>query len=123
MKRQWKTVMVTIFAAVMAPFWQTVWALNLDIDKVIPQNGLGDTIDEARARDEILRFRETGAVVCALAALTCVFLLAMSIVKLGASGGNDMQRRRAIVGIATTSTAIALLGGLGVYLGFLWEFL
>ena len=107
----------------MTRFQQTAWALNFDIEKIIPQSGLGDTLDEARARDEILRFREIGVVVCALAALTCVFLLAMSIVKLGASGDNDMQRRRAIVGIATTSTAIALLGGLGVYLGFLWEFL
>lgn len=101
---------------------------GLDIaGKLIPQVGLGSDLSSAEVQSQltesITRFRSLASVVIGLAAMTCVFFLAMSIVKLGRSGDNDNERRRAIGGIAATSIALALLGGIGVYLGVLWGLL
>jgi len=93
------------------------------IDKLLPDHSLNNTISASEAADTISRFRDLGVVITGLGALTCVFFLALSITKLGAAGDNDQARRRAIAGLATSSVAVAILGGLSVYLGFFWKFL
>ena len=93
------------------------------IDKLLPNHSLNNTISASEAADTISRFRDLGVVITGLGALTCVFFLALSITKLGAAGDNDQARRRAIAGLATSSVAVAILGGLSVYLGFFWKFL
>ena len=93
------------------------------IDKLLPDDSLNNTISASDATDAISRFRDLGVVITGLGALTCVFFLALSITKLGAAGDNDQARRRAIAGLATSSVAVAILGGLSVYLGFFWKFL
>ena len=93
------------------------------IDKLLPDHSLNNTIGASEAADTISRFRDLGVVITGLGALTCVFFLALSITKLGAAGDNDQARRRAIAGLATSSVAVAILGGLSVYLGFFWKFL
>jgi len=93
------------------------------IDKLLPDHSLSNTINASDAAETISRFRDLGVVITGLGALTCVFLLALSITKLGAAGDNDQARRRAIAGLATSSVAVAILGGLSVYLGFFWKFL
>ena len=93
------------------------------IDKLLPDHSLNNTISASEAADTISRFRDLGVVITGLGAITCVFFLALSITKLGAAGDNDQARRRAIAGLATSSVAVAILGGLSVYLGFFWKFL
>ena len=93
------------------------------IDKLLPDHSLNNPISASEAADTISRFRDLGVVITGLGALTCVFFLALSITKLGAAGDNDQARRRAIAGLATSSVAVAILGGLSVYLGFFWKFL
>ena len=93
------------------------------IDKLLPDHSLNNTISASEAADTISRFRDLGVVITGLGALTFVFFLALSITKLGAAGDNDQARRRAIAGLATSSVAVAILGGLSVYLGFFWKFL
>lgn len=93
------------------------------IDKLLPDHSLNNTVSASDATDAISRFRDLGVVITGLGALTCVFFLALSITKLGAAGDNDQARRRAIAGLATSSVAVAILGGLSVYLGFFWKFL
>jgi len=107
---------------------QSVYASGLTFDdtligKLLPEHSLNDSISTADAADAVSRFRGVGAVITGLAAVTCVFFLALSIAKLGAAGDNEMRRRRALGGLLSSSVAIILLGGLSVYLGFLWKFL
>ena len=101
---------------------------ELDIvDKLIPQIGLGDSLASPETQEHltesVTRFRSLASILVGLSAMTCVFFLALSIVKLGRSGDNDNERRRATGGIAAASIALALLGGITVYLGLLWGLL
>ena len=55
-----------------------------------------------------------------IATLLMLVFTILQIVKLGASGDNEMNRKRAIMGILTTGIATALLGGITVFVGFFW---
>lgn len=126
-KRTRKTrvgVFAAVLAAVLTQRANADFKLGEDlIDRLLPDHSLTSTISAADAADSIERFRELGVVITGLGALTCVFFLALSITKLGAAGDNEMARRRAIAGLATSSIAVVILGGLSAYLGFFWKFL
>ena len=54
---------------------------------------------------------------------TIIMLICMIIqfVKLGAAGDNEVNRKKATMGIMTTGIATALLGGVTVVVGFFWN--
>lgn len=65
------------------------------------------------------KYRQVLAAGMGILAVTMFVLMMVQFAKLGAAGDNPMLRRKAIVGIATTGIATALLGGLSVYIGIL----
>ena len=85
--------------------------------------GTTETGDAPTLSYVLPRYRQTLSAALAVLAITMGILMTVMITKLGAAGDNPMLRRRAIAGIATTGVATALLGGLSIYIGLLWNVL
>lgn len=52
--------------------------------------------------------------------ITCFGAMILQITKLAASGDNEQQRRKAIMGILTTGIGVALLGSATIVIGFFY---
>ncbi len=94
---------------------------------LIPKFGLNSTISgngpKEMVKAEVQRLQTSAIAFVSLAFMTCVFFLAYNITRLGTTGGNEMERKRAINRILYSGIAIALLGSLDFVLAFFWGYL
>lgn len=66
------------------------------------------------------KYKELAVGVMGVLTVTMLIFMLIQFAKLGASGDNDMARKKAIMGILTTGIATALLGGSTIVVGFFW---
>ena len=71
----------------------------------------------------IQRYKTIATAILGILAITMLIFMLIQITKLGASGDNEMARKKAIGGILTTGIATALLGGSAIVVGFFWNIL
>lgn len=67
------------------------------------------------------KYKMIALFVVGLCTITAFLFFILSVVKLAHAGANEQERRRAIMGIFTTLTAIMLLGGSGFLIAFFWN--
>jgi len=60
---------------------------------------------------------------CAVLTVTMIGFFALNITKLGASGDNEMARKKAIQGIMFSAIATVLFGGMSIFIGLFWNVL
>lgn len=60
---------------------------------------------------------------CGVLTVTMIGFFALNITKLGASGDNDMARKKAINGLLFSAIAAVLFGGMSVFIGLFWNVL
>lgn len=90
-------------------------AVNATAGGVAAADNTADSIATVMTKGKTIGTGFTG-----IATLLMLVFTILQIVKLGASGDNEMNRKRAIMGILTTGVATALLGGITVFVGFFW---
>lgn len=71
----------------------------------------------------ITQYRAIATAIMGVLTITMLIFMLIQITKLGASGDNEMARKKAIGGILTTGIATALLGGVTIVIGFFWNIL
>lgn len=69
----------------------------------------------------ITKYKTIATAIMGILTITMLIFMLIQFTKLGAAGDNEMQRKRAIMGILTTGIATALLGGATVVVGFFWN--
>jgi len=68
----------------------------------------------------ITKYKSIATAVMGILTITMLIFMLIQFTKLGASGDNEMGRKKAIMGILTTGIATALLGGATIVVGFFW---
>ena len=90
-------------------------------------NTNGHTIQNGNNGDRfatvISQYRTIATAIMGVLTITMIIFMLIQITKLGASGDNEMARKKAIMGILTTGIATALLGGVTIVIGFFWNVL
>ena len=71
----------------------------------------------------ITQYRTIAVAITGILTITMLIFMLIQFTKLGASGDNEMARKKAIMGILTTGIATALLGGATIIVGFFWNVL
>lgn len=71
----------------------------------------------------ITQYRTIAVAITGILTITMLIFMLIRFTKLGASGDNEMARKKAIMGILTTGIATALLGGATIIVGFFWNVL
>ena len=71
----------------------------------------------------ISQYRAIAVAITGILTITMLIFMLIQFTKLGASGDNEMARKKAIMGILTTGIATALLGGATIVVGFFWNVL
>lgn len=69
------------------------------------------------------QYRTIAVAITGILTITMLIFMLIQFTKLGASGDNEMARKKAIMGILTTGIATALLGGATIVIGFFWNVL
>lgn len=69
------------------------------------------------------QYRRIAVAITGILTITMLIFMLIQFTKLGASGDNEMARKKAIMGILTTGIATALLGGATIIIGFFWNVL
>ncbi len=117
----WRTVCVTVFSLCL--FTQQCYA-GTAVQNLIPDIGFHSDLSESNAVSKaVFRWKTAAIVFVSLAFMTCVFFLALNITKLGTTGANERERKRAISRILYSGIALAILGSLDLFLGFFFGFL
>lgn len=93
-------------------------------DGQVVNNGGGFNTDEDSGQSIttiITKYKTIATAIMGILTITMLIFMLIQFTKLGAAGDNEMQRKRAIMGILTTGIATALLGGATVVVGFFWN--
>jgi len=69
------------------------------------------------------QYRTIAVAITGILTITMLIFMFIQFTKLGASGDNEMARKKAIMGILTTGIATALFGGATIVIGFFWNVL
>lgn len=113
--------MLFICSAFFAP---TAMAFDFSSITVSESTGIsmGSSIDATTNYDSITgQIKEVLQWTTGILALVMFFFLIWQFMKLGASGDNEMGRKKAIQGILTSGIALALFGGSNIVIGFFWN--
>lgn len=105
--------------------------MSIDVKKLIPRSALGsgDEIvggilseppNVGDATTAINSMKSIGSVFLGVSIVTCILFLAIYITKLGAAGDDENARKKATSGILVSGIALAILGGLSIFLAFFW---
>lgn len=84
---------------------------------------VGDGDAEGGFKTVMTQYRKIAVAITGILTITMLIFMLIQFTKLGASGDNEMARKKAIMGILTTGIATALLGGATIIVGFFWNVL
>ena len=87
-------------------------------DGVLTATSAAKTVDFKSA---IEKYRNIALVITSVLTITMLIFMLLQFTKLGAAGDNEMQRKKAIMGILTTGIATGLLGSATIVVGFFWN--
>ena len=89
--------------------------------------GPGHSLDDPVTSDDFLgtitNLKSLAIVIVGICAICSIIMFIVSITKLSASAGNEMMRKKALVGILMSGLALALFGGGTVVIGMFWNML
>lgn len=98
-------------------------ALNIigDDGTINPSSTIATTTTEGGLSGFIAKFKTLISGLCGVLAAAMVGILVLNFTKLGASGDNDMARKKAMQGVMWSAVAVALFGGTSVFMGLSWN--
>lgn len=92
-------------------------SLTIHPGKFLSLGGDVNTVQQP-AVDAVKSYKNIGSWVYAIATITMVLMLIKQIYKIGKAGDNPTERKKAITGFFISGIAIAVLGGLGIFVSF-----
>ena len=84
---------------------------------------LNGSASSVSMQNVVIKYRNIALAITSFLTITMLIFMLLQFTKLGAAGDNEMQRKKAIMGILTTGIATALLGGATIVVGFFWNVL
>lgn len=83
--------------------------------------GISDSDGTESIATIIGKYKTIATAIMGILTITMLIFMLVQFTKLGAAGDNEIQRKKAIMGILTTGIATGLLGGATIVVGFFWN--
>lgn len=83
--------------------------------------GINDSDGTESIATIIAKYKTIATAIMGILTITMLIFMLVQFTKLGAAGDNEVQRKKAIMGILTTGIATGLLGGATIVVGFFWN--